>query len=162
MSPEQNHFSWGTHSLLSFCFFWQKPKKKVIISEQSRKNLMITCRILFFWRGGWGRGGIPDLWSNIDLLKCKEDLFLKTLKLVLNFITVATLSMCLSGCRVRTIKCHSLYSYESAFCLLHLINIKRWNSVPIRVNRKTLIDFSRTRIFHKNLHHCHWGPTRWC
>lgn len=98
---------------------------------------------------GWRRGGIPDLWSNVGLFKCKGDPFLQTLKLALNFITVAKLSMCLSGCRVRTIKCHGLYSSESAFCLLHLINVKRWNSVPTGVNGKILIDFSGTRILHK-------------
>lgn len=98
---------------------------------------------------GWGRGGIPDLWSNVGLFKCKGDPFLQTLKLALNFITVAKLSMCLSGCRVRTIKCHGLYSSESAFRLLHLINVKRWNSVPIGVNGKILLDFIGTMILHK-------------
>lgn len=83
------------------------------------------------------------------LVKCKGDSFLQTLKLALNFITVAKLSMCLSGCRVRPIKCHGLYSHEPAFCPLHLINIKRYNSVPIGVNGKILIDVNGSRVLCK-------------
>lgn len=140
------------YSFLAFPlpFFGQKPEKKAIIVVQSRNNLMITCRILFFWRGG-----IPDLWWNIDLFKCKRDPSLKTLQLVLNFITVAKLSMCLSGCRVRTIKCHSLYSHESAFCLLHLINIKRWNSVPTGVSGKLSLISAEPGFCTRNPPHCH-------